>query len=379
MIFVPLPFVSALLFAILLVQMVRQGDRPWRDNAFFLLLLGFAVLSVLLGLRWGYGIRTFIPLQAMLAALTPALAWLAFRGLTAEGPALRWAKVWPHLLPAGLVGLLFAISSVSIDLVVILAFLGYGLALTRLALAGPDALIAPRLDGVLRSYRALQITAVACLLSGLTDIVISLDMRWMGGVISEAMVSGGNVVVLLVLGAAAASAGSTAPAEEAEPPVAEPPAQPGSDEDKAVALALDALMADRQLYKDVDLNLGRLARRLNLPARRVSSAVNRIHGMSVSHYVNKYRIEEACRLLAATDTSVIQVMMEAGFLSKSNFNREFLRLTGVSPIAWRRGQRSVPIGSIEVGKQKAPPWRGPKTQRDITQRDLTQLERNATQ
>jgi len=51
MIFVPLPFVSALLFAILLVQMVRQGDRPWRDNAFFLLLLGFAVLSVLLGLR----------------------------------------------------------------------------------------------------------------------------------------------------------------------------------------------------------------------------------------------------------------------------------------------------------------------------------------
>ena len=379
MIFVPLPFVSALLFAILLVQMVRQGDRPWRDNAFFLLLLGFAVLSVLLGLRWGYGIRTFIPLQAMLAALTPALAWLAFRGLTAEGPALRWAKVWPYLLPAGLVGLLFAISSVSIDLVVILAFLGYGLALTRLALAGPDALIAPRLDGVLRSYRALQITAVACLLSGLTDIVISLDMRWMGGVISEAMVSGGNVVVLLVLGVAAASAGSTAPAEETEPPVAEPPARPGSDEDKAVALALGALMADRQLYKDVDLNLGRLARRLNLPARRVSSAVNRIHGMSVSHYVNKYRIEEACRLLAATDTSVIQVMMEAGFLSKSNFNREFLRLTGVSPIAWRRGQRSVPIGSAEVGKQKAPPWRGPKTQRDITQRDLTQLERNATQ
>lgn len=379
MIFVPLPFVSALLFAILLVQMVRQGDRPWRDNAFFLLLLGFTVLSVLLGLRWGYGIRTFIPLQAMLAALTPALAWLAFRGLTVEGPALRWAKVWPHLVPAGLVGLLFTISSVSIDLVVILAFLGYGLALARLALAGPDALIAPRLDGVLRSYRALQITAVACLLSGLMDIVISFDMRWMGGVISEAMVSGGNVMVLLLLGAAAASAGSAAPAEEAEPLAAEPPIRPGSDEDKAVAQALDALMAERQLYKDVDLNLGRLARRLSLPARRVSSAVNRIHGMSVSHYVNKYRIEEACRLLATTDTSIIQVMMEAGFLSKSNFNREFLRLTGVSPIAWRRGQRAAPAGSAEASKQKAPPWRGPETQLNMTQRDLTQLERNATQ
>ena len=105
MIFVPLPFVSALLFAILLVQMVRQGDRPWHGNGFFLLLLGFTVLSVLLGLRWGYGIRTFIPLQAMLAALTPALAWLAFHSLTAEGPALRWARLWPHLVPAGLVAL----------------------------------------------------------------------------------------------------------------------------------------------------------------------------------------------------------------------------------------------------------------------------------
>ncbi|MBP0581767.1 helix-turn-helix domain-containing protein [Labrys sp. LIt4] len=379
MIFVPLPFVSALLFAILLVQMVRQGDRPWRDNAFFLLLLGFMALSVLLGLRWGYGIRTFIPLQTTLAALTPALAWLAFRGLTAEGPALRWAKVWPHLVPAGLVGLLFTISSVSIDLVVILAFLGYGLALTRLALAGPDVLIAPRLDGVLRSHRALQITAVACLLSGVMDIVISLDMRWMGGFMSEAMVSGGNVVVLLVLGAAAASAGSAAPVEEDEPSAVEPPTRPGSDEDRTVALALDALMAERQLYKDADLNLARLARRLNLPARRVSSAVNRVHGMSVSHYVNKYRIEEACHLLATTDSSVIQVMMEAGFLSKSNFNREFLRLTGVSPIAWRRGQRAAPSESAEAGKQKAPPWRGPKTQCDMMQRHLTQLKRNATQ
>lgn len=379
MIFVPLPFVSALLFAILLVQMVRQGDRPWRDNAFFLLLLGFTALSVLLGLRWGYGIRIFIPLQATLAALTPALAWLAFRGLTAEGPALRWATVWPHLVPAGLVGPLFMTSSVAVDLLVILSFLGYGLALTRLALAGPDMLITPRLDGVLRSYRALQITAGACLVGGVTDVIIGFDMRWMGGVISEAMVSGGNVVLLVVLGVAAASAGSAAPTEEAEPSAVEPPARPGSDEDKAVALALDALMADRSLYKDVDLNLGRLARRLNLPARRVSSAVNRIHGMSVSHYVNKYRIEEACRLLATTDTSVIQVMMEAGFLSKSNFNREFLRLTGVSPIAWRRGQRSAPAGNAENGKQKAPPWRGPKTQLDITQRDLTQLERNATQ
>lgn len=178
----------------------------------------------------------------------------------------------------------------------------------------------------------------------------------------------------LLLGAAAATAGSVAvaPEEEAEPSPAEPPVRQSSEEDRLVAEALDRLMAERQLYKDADLNLSRLARRLNLPARRVSSAVNRIHGLSLSHYVNQYRIGEACRLLAATEDSVIQVMMEAGFLSKSNFNREFLRLTGVSPVAWRKGQRNGQAAA-EADKQRASLWQGP-----LTQRDLTQLERNAT-
>lgn len=373
MLFVPLPFVSALLFAILLVQMIRQGDRPWWDNAFFLMLLASALQSLLLGLRWGYDIKAFMLAQVLLAALLPALAWLAFRGLTVDGSSLRWTTVWPHLMPAALAVLLGLFRSAAVDLVVILIFLGYGTALTRLALAGPDALVAPRLDGVLRSYRALQVVAAACLFSGLIDIAISFDMRWLDGLNAAAVVATANIVALL-LGAAAATAGSVAvaPEEEAEPSPAEPPVRQSSEEDRLVAEALDRLMAERQLYKDADLNLSRLARRLNLPARRVSSAVNRIHGLSLSHYVNQYRIGEACRLLAATEDSVIQVMMEAGFLSKSNFNREFLRLTGVSPVAWRKGQRNGQAAA-EADKQRASLWQGP-----LTQRDLTQLERNAT-
>lgn len=378
MIFVPLPFVTTVLFVILLVQMIRQGDRPWRDNAFFLLLAISAALSVLIGLRWGYGIEIFMPVQSLMATLVPPLAWLAFAGLARETPMLRWATLWPHLLPAGLTAALIALWPAPIDLAVILIFLAYGAALARLALAGPDMLVASRLDGMLRSYRALQITAAVCLLSALTDILISFDMRLLHGANSGAVVATGNIIGLLLLGSAAALAGATAVTPFEEAPAEPPLPREGSDEDRQAAQALDVLMAERQLYKDVDLNLGRLARRLSLPARRVSSAVNRIHGMSVSHYVNKYRIEEACRLLETTDTSVIQVMMEAGFLSKSNFNREFLRLTGVSPIAWRRGERLAPAGAADAGTQKAPRWRGPKTQLDMTQRSLTQLEHDAT-
>jgi len=36
-----------------------------------------------------------------------------------------------------------------------------------------------------------------------------------------------------------------------------------------------------------------------------------------------------------SNASVIVVMEQAGFQTKSNFNREFRRITGLTPTAWR--------------------------------------------
>ncbi len=101
-------------------------------------------------------------------------------------------------------------------------------------------------------------------------------------------------------------------------------------------------MTEKRLWSDTELNLARLARRLGAPARAVSEAVNRVHGVSVSHYVNNHRIGEACRLLRDTDLPVTRILFEAGFMTKSNFNREFLRVTGESPSEWRRRLPSGP-------------------------------------
>jgi AraC-like DNA-binding protein len=51
-------------------------------------------------------------------------------------------------------------------------------------------------------------------------------------------------------------------------------------------------------------------------------------------------VREACRSLADTDEPITRIMFDAGFQTKSNFNREFLRVTGMSPKAWR-GRTSV--------------------------------------
>jgi AraC-like DNA-binding protein len=60
-------------------------------------------------------------------------------------------------------------------------------------------------------------------------------------------------------------------------------------------------------------------------------------GKNVSQVVNDYRIQEAKDRLRGTDDPITSIMYEAGFQTKSNFNREFLRVTGVTPRAFRQG------------------------------------------
>jgi AraC-like DNA-binding protein len=334
MIFVPLPFVVALLLFILLIQMIRRREVTVLNPFFFSLIAVYALQSIIIGLRWGYDLLEVLPVQAVVAAAIASLAWLSFEGLrTGRSPSKR-PLLWLHALPPLLVAALVAFWPAPISLVLILIFAGYGVALTWLASAGPDALASSRLDGVINSHRALQVTAFAMIASAMMDIVISLDFVRSGGVHSGQVVAIGNVLALLVLGTAATVAGASQSLADDEPQERESANQP-SAEDTEIAASLDELMQSRSLYRDVDLNLNRLARKMGLSVRQVSNAVNRVKSMSVSQYVNDYRVREACRLLADTDEPITRIMFDAGFQTKSNFNREFLRVTGMSPKAWR--------------------------------------------
>jgi AraC-like DNA-binding protein len=347
MIFVPLPFVVTLLLLILLVRMVRQSDGTAPEKRPFLILtVLYALQSVLIGLRWGYGISAFLPAQAILATLIAPFAWIGFSNLARETPA-SWLRLSVHLLPAALLVILMIVWREPVGIVITATFAAYGVGLFWLARHGPDGLISSRLDGALLSYRSLLITGFAVIASVIADIVISLDFYQTGGAHAGAVVAVGNVISLLALGTAAAVASSSQspePAAAPSPPSLVATTRP-TEEDGAVARALDELMQSRQLYRDPDLNLGRIARKLSLPARRVSIAVNRVHGVSVSQYVNDFRIREACEMLSSTDEAVTRLMFDCGFISKSNFNREFLRLAGTSPTEYRRRSLSnvVPL------------------------------------
>ena len=97
---------------------------------------------------------------------------------------------------------------------------------------------------------------------------------------------------------------------------------------------LERLLGEQELYLDPDLTLGRLSRRMGVPVKQLSAAINRSTGANVSRYVNGFRVEKARERLLAGE-SVTNAMLSSGFNTRSNFNREFRKITGKSPRDWR--------------------------------------------
>lgn len=101
-----------------------------------------------------------------------------------------------------------------------------------------------------------------------------------------------------------------------------------------------ALLEEQRLYQlEFGITLAQAARKLQVPARLLSNAVNHCYGASFSVLLNDKRISYACQLLLQQPAlSVTDVMLQAGFASKSNFHKEFLRVTGTTPSHFRDAQ-----------------------------------------
>jgi len=76
---------------------------------------------------------------------------------------------------------------------------------------------------------------------------------------------------------------------------------------------------------------------LGVPVKQLSEAINKVTGENVSRYINAARINEAKAVLSSGE-NVTSAMLSPGFNTKSNFNREFLRVAGVSPSEWLRAR-----------------------------------------
>jgi len=97
---------------------------------------------------------------------------------------------------------------------------------------------------------------------------------------------------------------------------------------------INTLLVDEQSWREPRLSLAEIATRLRISQRDASRAINLHSGQSFSRYINRFRIAEVDRLMADPDNhrrTVIELAYEAGFNSKSAFNRIYRDESGRTP------------------------------------------------
>ncbi|HEY7886535.1 MAG TPA: AraC family transcriptional regulator [Cellvibrionaceae bacterium] len=99
------------------------------------------------------------------------------------------------------------------------------------------------------------------------------------------------------------------------------------------------LMETDKPYLQADISIETLARRVSLPERTVSRILNQHFGKNFFEFINSYRVEESKRLLAdpaLADSTMLEILAEAGFTSKSTFNAIFKKQVGQTPSQYRQ-------------------------------------------
>jgi ABC-type antimicrobial peptide transport system permease subunit/AraC-like DNA-binding protein len=107
---------------------------------------------------------------------------------------------------------------------------------------------------------------------------------------------------------------------------------------KQKGIWLKKAMEENLFYQDAELNLRSLAEKLDLNPNELSRIINMAFGKSFNDFINEYRIREVIRKMqdpAYDRITLIGIAMDAGFNSKSTFNRVFREMTGKSPAEYK--------------------------------------------
>jgi len=88
-------------------------------------------------------------------------------------------------------------------------------------------------------------------------------------------------------------------------------------------------------YKN-DIQIDDIAKKADLHPNYVVTLFRKESGINITKYILMLRIYEAQRLLLATDMKIIDIAMEVGFGSMSNFYKYFKRVCGKNPKDYRK-------------------------------------------
>jgi AraC-like DNA-binding protein len=115
--------------------------------------------------------------------------------------------------------------------------------------------------------------------------------------------------------------------------------KPDNREAGRIAQIVLEYVKNNKPYLDPELTLDQLASQLSIRPRALSQIINEDLGQNFYDFINRNRIEEASRLLTNPKDrkiTILEVLYEVGFNSKSSFNTLFKKYTGLTPSDFKK-------------------------------------------
>ncbi|SHL16555.1 helix-turn-helix domain-containing protein [Flavobacterium chilense] len=101
---------------------------------------------------------------------------------------------------------------------------------------------------------------------------------------------------------------------------------------------LKQYMEEKEPFLDPSLTIQELSNQIDIPVRDLSILINHHMDQHFFDFVNEYRIQKAMSILKnplKSDLTVLEILYEVGFNSKSSFNTSFKKYTNLTPTAYR--------------------------------------------
>ncbi|WP_431127181.1 helix-turn-helix domain-containing protein [Flagellimonas flava] len=107
-----------------------------------------------------------------------------------------------------------------------------------------------------------------------------------------------------------------------------------SEEHQTLIGRLEKHLLQNESFKNYNLTIASLAEEIGIPKRKLSELINDHYDQNFVDFINTYRINKAKeRLMNPKDSNetILEVLYDVGFNSKSSFNTAFKKKTGITP------------------------------------------------
>lgn len=101
-------------------------------------------------------------------------------------------------------------------------------------------------------------------------------------------------------------------------------------------------MTEKKPFLNAEITLFDLSQKVGIPPRSLSEVLNASFQQNFYDFINSYRVKESELLFKSKkeeNKTILEVLYEVGFNSKSSFNSAFKKLTGMTPTEYRRNYR----------------------------------------